>query len=150
MTTDERIQFFYSVIVSLCWIRRRPVTLSDLKILFEETQFHAMTEKQIRKEIAGLERGGRVAKVPMRRNGRICAGWVISDREELPVEIRDVCQACCSEKSLESFGDERLCLACFKAAKDRGRRVHLSARQEREMSMLLTTMTRIPNENTLG
>jgi len=111
-----------------------------------------MTEKQARKELALLEGGGRVSKVPMRKkeNGRICAGWVIADRDKLPPEILDVCQACGERKASESFGDERLCLRCFKAVKHNGRRILLTTRQEVELSIYLATIVTIPNENTLG
>lgn len=145
MKQSERLQVFYSIVLSLCWMHRRPITLKDL------TSFLRMTEKQARKEIARLEEVGRVAKVPRRSdNGRFGAAWVIADNDALPPEIRDVCQACGVRKGEENCGEERVCLRCLKAMKYNGSRIHLSDADENELSIWMATIVTMPNEHTLS
>ena len=131
MTRNERLNLFYCIVVSLCWIHKRPVTLLDLFELLK------LTQKQIRKELTGLEEQRRISKVPYRKdsNGRICAAWVISDNKKLPPEIRDMCQACGIRKAIESEGNKRFCKECFLGIDDQGRRITLTEAQEFELSL---------------
>jgi hypothetical protein len=126
-------------------MHRRPVTLQDV------TGFLKMTVKQARKDLFALEELGRIAKVPVRKgtNGRICAGWVIDDNENLPHEIRNVCQVCATRRPSQSYGDERLCETCFMAVKNDGQRIVLTNRDETELSLWHATMITTPNEHTL-
>lgn len=146
MTRDERIKYFYSIVSSLCWINRRPITLRDL------TSFLDMTAKRARKELAALEDGELIAKVQVRKtsNGRLCAAWVIADNDNLPKEIRDVCQFCGVEKAVEIYGDERLCARCFSAARDNGDRIFITEEKEAQLSIWYVTVATTYNDHSLG
>ncbi len=146
MTKVERTNLYYSIVLSLCWIHQRPITLPDL------TGFLKMTARQLQKELRVLEEQGRIAKIPLRKktNGRISIAWVIADNDRLPPEIRDVCQACGIGQAAENYGDERLCHRCFMAVKDNGHRISLTSDDEAEFSLWSTTIITMPNERILG
>lgn len=144
---NEFINFFYSVVVSLAWINMRPVKMGDLVELLD-----ALSHKQIRRALDRLELAGRVAKIVQRNgsSGRPCVAWVIADRDNLPMEIRYVCQNCGIGSPSETHKDLQLCEACLVAVEHGGRRVYLSEQEEDELSLYYTITTTNPNEYTLG
>ncbi len=111
-----------------------------------------MTQKQARKEIGYLEEVDRITKVPLRKeeNGRICAGWSINDNDNLPIEIRNVCQVCGASKVFENYGAERLCEPCFMAVKDADGRISLTSQQECQLSLWYATIATAVCSTTLG
>jgi hypothetical protein len=137
---------FYSIVVSLCWIKKRPVMISDLE------SFLDLSQKQIRRMLDKLERRCRIAKITQRKDDslRPCVAWVIADRENLPASIRYVCQNCGVGSPSETYRDQQLCEACLVAVKHNERRVCLTPEDEEELSMYLTIISTSPNENTLG
>ena len=145
LSTDYA-DLFYSIIVSLCWMYRRPITMDDLG------DFLDLSPKQILRMLTKLEERGRIAKIPQRKKDsrRPCVAWVIADRDNFPIEIRNVCQNCGAPNPTEIHRDLRLCEACFVAIDDCGRRLRLSSEDEEELSIYLTTIVTYPNEHTLG
>lgn len=146
MLSIEHADLFYSIIVSLCWMYRRPITMVDLG------DFLDLSQKQILRMLTKLEKRGRIAKIRQRRaeSRRPCVAWVIADRDNLPIEIRNVCQNCGAPNPTEIHRDMRLCDACLVAVEDCGQRLSLSSEDEEELSIYLTTIVTYPNEHTLG
>ena len=145
MKRDKRTKVFYSIVLSICWMRKRPITIRDLN------EFVKATKKQIRKELEILESDERIAKVKIRKgsSGRLCAAWVIADNDMLPATIRNVCQVCGIQKADEKLEAERVCQSCFLAAKADVKRFHMDPTVEAEYSLWLATVYKTPNDGHL-
>lgn len=142
---NERINLFYAIVVSLCWMYRRPVTLVDLRSFLDNTN------KQIRKELLGLEKNGRITKVQIRQleTGRICAAWVISDRDNFPIELKNLCHHCETREAVVSYGDDKFCEDCFRGVKIDGVWHSLTEYHEAELSRHYATIRENQTEYTV-
>lgn len=143
---NEFIKFFYSIVVSLCWIHKRPVKVADIEALID------LSQKRIRRALDRLERETRIAKIVQRNDvsGRPCVAWVVADRDELPKEIRNVCHNCGDRGPTEIHRDRQLCEACLVAVENGESRQQLTPTDEEELSMFYTIIATNHNEHSLG
>lgn len=145
-SNNDFINIFYSIVVSLCWIHKRPIKIRDIE------DFLDLSQKRIRRALDKLEKEHRLAKIVQRNDasGRPCVAWVVADRDDLPIEIRNVCQNCGSRNPTEVHRDRQLCEVCLIAVEHADRRLCLSPDDEEELSMFCIIMSTNQNEYSLG